>query len=92
MFFKTTMIALALVSVATMARADAAAGDACAANLTADGKLVYAAVVAANPTLETLRSKVEEQGRSLVMGGKIARGEARDNATAAGECVRTRLQ
>ena len=92
MFFKTTMIALALVSVATMARADAAAGDACAANLTADGKLVYAAVVAANPTLETLRSKVEEQGRSLVMGGKIARGEAHDNATAAGECVRSRLQ
>ena len=75
-----------------MARADAAEGDACAANLTADGKLVYAAVVAANPTLETLRSKVEEQGRSLVMGGKIARGEARDNATAAGEGVRTRLQ
>lgn len=92
MFFKTTVIAVALVSVATMARADAAAGDACAAKLSADGKLVYAAVVAANPTLETLRSKVEEQGRSLVMDRKIARGQARDNATAAGECVRARLQ
>ena len=59
MFFKTTMIAVALASVATMARADVAAGDACAAKLTADGKLVYAAVVAANPTLQNLRDTVE---------------------------------
>ena len=90
--FKTTMIAVALVSVATMARADAAAGDACAANLTADGKQIYAAVVAANPTLQNLRETVEEQARSLVFAGKIARAEGRDNAVAAGECVRTRLQ
>ena len=92
MFFKTTMIAAALVSVATMARADAAAGDACAAKLTADGKLVYAAVVAANPTLQNLRETVEHQARELVFAGKIARAEGRDNATAEGECVRTRLQ
>ena len=92
MYFKTMMIAVALVSVATMAHADAAAGDACAANLTADGKLVYAAVVAANPTLQNLRETVEEQARSLVFAGKIARAEGRDNAVAAGECVRTRLQ
>jgi cytochrome c551/c552 len=83
---------LALSALASTARADAAAGDACAANLKPDGKLVYAAVVAVGPTLENLRSKIEEQARSLVMGGKIARGEARDNATAAGECVRARLQ
>ena len=92
MFFKTTMIAAALASVATMAWADAAAGDACAANLTADGKQVYAAVVAANPTLQNLRETVEEQARGLVFAGKIARAEGRDNAVAAGECVRTRLQ
>lgn len=54
LFFKTAMIAAALASVAAMAHADAAAGDACAANLTADGK--------------------------------------QDNAVAAGECVRGRLQ
>ncbi len=89
---KTTMIAVALVSVATVARADTAAGDACAANLTADGKQIYAAVVAANPTLQSLRETVEEQARGLVFAGKIARAEGRDNATAAGECVRTRLQ
>jgi hypothetical protein len=90
--FKPTMIAVALVSVATMARADAAAGDACAANLTADGKQIYAAVVAANPTLQTLRDTVEHQARELVFAGKIARAEGRDNAVAAGECVRARLQ
>ena len=89
---KTTMIAAALVSAATMAHADAAAGDACAANLTADGKQIYAAVVAANPTLQSLRETVEEQARGLVFAGKIARAEGRDNAVAAGECVRTRLQ
>jgi uncharacterized protein YcfJ len=89
---KTTMIAVALVSMATMARADVAAGDACAANLTADGKQIYAAVVAANPTLQTLRDTVEHQARELVFAGKIARAEGRDNAVAAGECVRTRLQ
>ena len=92
MVFKTTMITAALVSMATMARADAAAGDACAAKLTADGKLVYGAVVAANPTLQNLRETVEEQARSLVFAGKIERAEGRDNAVAAGECVRTRLQ
>ncbi len=89
---KTLMIAAALASVAAMAHADAAAGDACAANLTADGKQIYAAVVAANPTLPNLRETVEEQARGLVFAGKIARAEGRDNALAAGECVRARLQ
>lgn len=89
---RTTTIALAILSMATMARADAAAGDACAANLTADGKQIYAAVVAANPTLQNLRETIEEQARSLVFAGKIARSTGRDNATVAGECVRTRLQ
>jgi uncharacterized protein YcfJ len=90
--FRTAVIAVALVAVAVVARADVAAGDACAANLTTDGKTIYAAVVAANPTLENLRSTVESQARSLVMNGTIARSEGRDNAQAAGECVRARLQ
>jgi len=89
---KTTMIAIAMMGFAATAWADAAAGDACAANLTADGKLIYAAVVAANPTLQNLRDTVEHQARELVFAGKIARAEGRDNAVAAGECVRTRLQ
>ena len=92
MLLKTTMVAIALLGVATMARADAAAGDACAANLTADGKQIHAAVVAANPTLQNLRDTIEHQARELVFAGKIARAEGRENAVAAGECVRTRLQ
>jgi NADH dehydrogenase FAD-containing subunit len=92
LILKTTMIAIALTGLAASAWADVAAGDACAANLTADGKQIYAAVVAANPTLQNLRETVEEQARSLVFAGKIARAEGRDNAFAAGECVRTRLQ
>ena len=89
---KTTTIAIAMTGLVSTAWADAAAGDACAANLTADGKLIYAAVVAANPTLQNLRDTVEHQARELVFAGKIARAEGRENAVAAGECVRTRLQ
>lgn len=74
------------------ARADKAAEDACAARLNGDGKAVYTAVVAARPTTETLRSVVEHETKSLAMGGKISRGSARDNATAAGECVKLGLQ
>ena len=81
-----------IIGIAAGAHADKAAGDACAAKLNADGKAVYAAVVAANPTTETLRSVVEREGRGLVMGGKISRGPARENATAAGECVKLGLQ
>ena len=81
-----------IIGIAAGAHADKAAGDACAAKLNADGKAVYAAVVAANPTTETLRSVVEREGRSLVMGGKISRGPARENATEAGECVKLGLQ
>lgn len=90
--FRTAVIAVALIGPPTVARADVAAGDACAANLTADGKTIYAAVVAASPTLETLRSTIESQARSLVMDGKVAMGTGRENAQAAGECVRARLQ
>jgi len=92
MMFKTTVATIALVGMVTSAWADTASGDACAANLTADGKQIYATVVAANPTLQNLRETVEEQARSLVFAGKIARAQGRDNAVAAGECVRTRLQ
>jgi hypothetical protein len=74
------------------AHADRPAGDACSASLTPDGKAIYGATMAAGPTTGTMRSVLEEQARGLVMGGKIARGQARENAVAAGECVKTALQ
>ena len=83
--------AFSVMACASAAWADGAAGDACAANLSPDGKAIYAAVVAANPTSQTLRDVVEEQARGLVMGGKISRSTGRENAVAAAECVRARL-
>jgi hypothetical protein len=88
-------MALAIVSMAGLAataRADGPGGDACAANLTPDGKAIYAVTVAAKPTLETLRSIVERETRSLAMADKIGRGDARENAVAAGKCVEVALQ
>ena len=88
----TATLVLAMAGLAAAARADGPGGNACAANLAPDGKAIYAATVAAKPSLQTLRTVVERETRSLAMADKIGRGEARDNATAAGECVRIALQ
>jgi hypothetical protein len=90
--FWIATLALAVIGAAVAARADGPAADACAAKLTPDGKAIYPAIVAAKPTMETLRATVEKEARSLVMGGKIARASARDNATEAGECMKAALQ
>ncbi|MFI5032367.1 MAG: hypothetical protein ACHQPH_16865 [Reyranellales bacterium] len=85
-------LVLAVTGFAAAARADGPAGDACAAKLTPDGKAVYTAAMAEKPTTETVKAVIEKEARSLAMGGKIARGSARDNAIAAGECVKTTIQ
>lgn|GEM_PF-1592193 len=92
------MIAVAMLAVLpvtalpVVAWADTAAGNTCAGNLTSDGKQIYTASMAAKPTADKLKDVVEKETRSLAMGGKIARGKARENAVAAGECVRVALQ
>lgn len=85
-------LVLAVMGGAAAARADGPAGDACAAKLTPDGKAIYTAAMAAKPTTATVREVIEKEARSLAMDGKIARASARDNAMAAGECVKTTLQ
>lgn len=91
--FKLVVAALFLpIMFATSAQADGAAGDACAAKLTADGKAIYTATMAAKPTMQTQRDVLEKETRSLAMGNKIARGSARDNAVAAEGCVKAALQ
>ena len=90
--FRTMTIAIAFMAGATAAQADVAAGDACAANLTPTGKTIYAAVIAANPTLQNLRDIVRSKARGMVMGGQLSREAAEENAVPAGECVRARLQ
>ena len=90
---KTMALAIVFMAgLAATARADGPGGDACAANLTPDGKAIYAVTVATKPTLETLRSVVERETRSLAMADKIGRGDARENAIAAGKCVEVALQ
>jgi hypothetical protein len=88
---RTMTMVLALLGAADVAYADPVTGDACATNLSPDGKAIYAAAVAANPTLKNLRDVVTEQTRSLAFSGQISRDTARENAIAAGECMRIRL-
>ena len=88
----TVTLVLAMAGLAATARADGPAGETCAAGLTRDGKAIYAVVAATNPTSDTLKSVVEHQTRALAMEGKIARDDARENAMAAGTCMKARLQ
>lgn len=78
-------VLLALPSLA--AQANRAAADACAARLGPDAKIVYAAVidsVKAGDLVETIKLKT----RSLVMSGKLSRGQAKAAAEAAGACLK----
>lgn len=74
------------LAAAPAAFANKAAGDACAASLTPDGKAIYAAVTAAGNGGD-LRTLVTDTARSMVMSGQIDRGNARANAQAAGACL-----
>ena len=73
-----------LVATSASAWADKAAGDACAAQLTPDGKAIYAAV--GNATGD-LRAIITETTKSLAFSGKINGFSARSNAEAAAKCI-----
>jgi hypothetical protein len=89
---KGAMLAFAIIGCAVAARADRAAGDACAGQLTTpDAKAIYAASMAAGPTKETMVSTIERETRGLVDAKKIAWDVARDNGVAAAICVRQAL-
>lgn len=91
--FKGAMLLIAIIGCAAAARADRAAGDACAGQLTTpDAKAIYAASMAAGPTKETIASTVERETRTLVDAKKIAWDVARDNGVAAAICVRRALE
>jgi len=74
------------------ARADGAAGSACAATLTPDGQAIYAATMAQKPTMQNQRDTLEKETKSLAFNNKIARGSARDNAKAAEACILAALR
>ena len=88
----TVTLVLAIAGLPATARADGPAGETCAAGLTSDGKAIYAVVAATDPSSETLKSVVEYQTRALAMNGKIGRDDARENAMAAGACMKARLK
>jgi hypothetical protein len=91
--FKLVVAAASLtIAFAASVQADSSAGNACAAKLQPDGQAIYAATMAAKPTMENQRDVLEKETRSLAMGNKIARGSARDNAIAAEACVKAGLQ
>ncbi len=90
---KGALLVVVLAGCAAAARADRAAGDACAGQLTtADAKTIYAASMAAGPTKGTIADTVERETRALVDAKKIAWDVARDNGVAAAICVTQALE
>ena len=91
--FKLVVATVSLtMMLAASAQADGAAGGACASKLTPDGQAIYAATMAAKPTMQNQRDVLEKETKSLAFNNKIARGSARDNAKAAEACILAALQ
>jgi hypothetical protein len=90
---KGAMLVFAIIGCAVAARADRAAGNACAGQLTTpDAKTIYTASMAAGPTMDTMVGTIERVTRELVESKKIAWDVARDNGVAAAICVRQALE
>lgn len=80
--------AFALSLLATSAWADVKQAQSCAGNLTPESKMIYDASAPDVSAGGEIKSIVESKTRSLVMGGKIARANARPSAEAAGACLK----
>jgi hypothetical protein len=80
------------IAFSAFAWADGAAGSACALKLTPDGQAIYAATMAAKPTMQNQRDVLEKETKGLAFNNKIARGSARDNAKAAEACILAALR
>lgn len=81
------IVAAVLPLSAVPSFADRTAADKCAASLPADSKLIYAASIGAVAPGVDLKEVVRAKTRSLVIGGKVSRGEAQAAAQAAGACL-----
>ena len=64
-----------------------AAGDACAAKLPAESRLIYDATVRNLGSAATIRDVVTEQTRALVMQGKVQMSTAKTSAEATAPCL-----
>ncbi|MDP2411786.1 MAG: hypothetical protein Q8M26_16055 [Pseudolabrys sp.] len=86
---KTTVLAaVALGLFAGPSLASRAAADACAAKLPANSQMIYAATVADVAPGVDLKDVVRSKTRSLVISGKLSRGDAEPAAEAAGACLK----
>jgi hypothetical protein len=68
-------------------RADRAAGDACAAGLSAHSQQIYDATVALKPAPDAARSVVVAETKKMVRAGALSPFKARTAAEAAGRCL-----
>lgn len=68
-----------------------ASADACAAKLSPEAKQIYAASIGSVAPGVDLREVVRGKTRSLVIGGKLTRDQARPAAEAAGVCLKQAL-
>ncbi len=85
---KLVLIAAILLVAPLQAFADPAAAVKCRAGLAPDAKLIYDAAFPLVTPTTVIRDVLKQQTRSLVIAGKVKRATARDNAKAAGECLR----
>ncbi|MBY0226398.1 MAG: hypothetical protein K2Q28_11385 [Hyphomicrobium sp.] len=74
-------------SVSHAARADRAAGDACAAALPSHSQQIYSATVALKPKPDAARSVVVAETKKMVRAGALSPLKARSAAEAAGRCL-----
>jgi hypothetical protein len=80
--------AFVLLLVPALAHADQAGADACAAKLAPDAKAIYDAAAPGFAAASDKRGEVRASTVALVKDGKIGKDAAKENAQAAGACLR----
>ncbi len=86
---KHWVFALSLFAVLPVAaHADQAAGNACAANLSPNGQMLYSKTAPTITPKSDIKDALTAQARPLVMNGTLSRDAARAAAEAAGECLK----
>jgi hypothetical protein len=90
-FFEMRLLPIVLISISWgashSARADRAAGDACAAALPPPSQQIYSATVAVKPEPDAARKVVVTETKRMIRAGALSPLKARTAAEAAGRCL-----
>jgi hypothetical protein len=87
------IIALGLLALsAAPALAGQAEAQSCASGLDANGQLIFTTALPQVAPGADLKGVLTDATKSLVMSGKIKRGDARPAAEAAGACLKLAMQ